>query len=283
MHRPTQLNLYLTNRARLQAPWSQRGAIDAFERDWIAQRMSELGELSPPGSLAELKAAMKAQIEAEQQAPHDSETYVANHMPLGEFRTLVQEFAVDGLTEAQVFYYVLPRLPLEAQMPLLRIMIDEFGSGNIKRAHTTLYIKLLHELGMPTALAHYQECIGPSSFEFVNLFFWLALRADDASYFAGALTHLETVIPSFFECYAVACQRLNIQAHAYYTEHQHIDGFHAIEGQRLLTAMNATGVLDPAKAYCGALLASHITDRAFREAVAKARHATEQHACTTGG
>lgn len=283
MHRPTQRNLYLTNRARLQAPWSQGGAIDAFERDWIAQRMGELDEFSPPGSLAELKAALKAQVEAEQQAPHDSVAYVANRMPLGEFRTLVQEFAVDGLTEAQVFYYVLPRLPLEAQMPLLRIMIDEFGSGNIKRAHTTLYINLLRELRMPTALAHYLECIGPESFEFVNLFFWLGLRADDASYFAGALTYLETVIPSFFECYAVACHRLNIQAHAYYTEHQHIDGFHAIEGQRLLAAMNATGLLDPAKAYRGALLASHITDRAFQAAVGKARHPAEQRACTAGG
>ncbi|HGE6810404.1 iron-containing redox enzyme family protein [Pseudomonas aeruginosa] len=271
MPQPTQQNLYLSNRARLQSPWLQDSAIDAFERDWISQRLGELGESPLPDSLVSLKAALKARIDAEQQAPDDNAAYVAERMTRDEFRTLVQEFAVDGLTEAQVFYYALPRLPLEAQMPLLRIMIDEFGSGNIQRAHTTLYIRLLDELGMPTALEHYLARINPASFEFVNLFFWLTLRADDVSYFAGALTYLETVIPSFFECYASACRRVGIQAHSYYTEHQHIDGFHAIEGQRLLAAMHATGVLDPAKAYRGALLASHITDRAFRDAVAKVR------------
>ncbi|EPX9597155.1 iron-containing redox enzyme family protein [Pseudomonas aeruginosa] len=269
MQTPTQQALYLSNRTRLQSPWSQNISIDAFEQEWIAQQLAELDKLPLPGSLAALKSALKAQIDAEHQAPHESVSYVAECMTLDEFRTLVQEFAVDGLTEAQVFYFVLPRLPLEAQMPLLRIMIDEFGSGNIKRAHTTLYIELLNELGMPTSLGHYLDRVNPASFEFVNLFFWLTLRADDASYFAGALTYLETVIPAFFECYASACRRLNIQAHAYYTEHQHIDGFHAIEGQRLLAAMNATGVLDAAKACLGARLASAVTDRAFRDAVAK--------------
>ncbi|MEL4887310.1 iron-containing redox enzyme family protein [Pectobacterium betavasculorum] len=272
MQQPTQQNLYLSNRVRLQSPWSQDSTIDAFEQAWISQRLDELGEPALPDSLAGLRTALNARIDAEQQAPDDSVAYVEEDMTRDEFRILVQEFAVDGLTEAQVFYYALPRLPLEAQMPLLRIMIDEFGSGNIKRAHTTLYIRLLDELDMPTALEHYLPHINPASFEFVNLFFWLTLRADDVSYFAGALTYLETVIPSFFECYAAACQRLGIQAHAYYTEHQHIDGFHAVEGQRLLAAMHATDTLDPAKAYRGALLASHITNRAFRDAVAKARH-----------
>ena len=282
MQAATQRSLYQSNRARLQSPWSHDSGIDAFERDWIAQRMSELGPAPLPRSLAELKSALEVQIKSEHDAPHESVSYVAEHMMHDEFRILVQEFAVDGLTEAQVFYYALPRLSLEAQMPLLRIMIDEFGSGNIKRAHTTLYIDLLSELDMPSSLEYYLERISPTSFEFVNLFFWLTLRADDVSYFAGALTYLETVIPSFFECYALACRRLKIQSHAYYTEHQHIDGFHAIDGQRLLAAMNVTGTLDPGKACQGALLASAITDRAFRDAVSKARDTAGASAPLTG-
>ena len=70
-------------------------------------------------------------------------------------------------------------------------MIDEFGSGNLKRAHTTLYIELLRELGMPTEVAHYLDRIEPACFAFVNLFFWLCLRADDPSYFAGTGDRLE--------------------------------------------------------------------------------------------
>lgn len=267
----TQRDLYLANRTGLQAPKANSSAIDDFERGWIEQRLGEMGETSHPGSLKELKAALKDRISGEQATPGRSAVYVAERMQLEEFRILVQEFAVDGLTEAQVFYYALPRLPLEAQMPLLRIMIDEFGSGNIKRAHTTLYVELLRELTMPTELEFYLDQTGPASLEFVNLFFWLTLRADDISYFAGALTYLETTIPVFFGCYAQACSRLGVQAHAYYTEHQHIDGFHAIEGQRLLAAMDVCDVLNADKAFRGALLASHITDKAFEDAVAKAR------------
>jgi hypothetical protein len=210
-------------------------------------------------------------IAAEQSEPAQAATYVGEHMPLEEFRILVQEFALDGLTEAQVFYYILPRLSLAAQMPMLRIMIDEFGCGNLKRAHTSLYIQLLRELAMPTELGFYIDRTGPASLAFVNLFFWLTLRAEDPSYFAGGITYLETSIPTFFMCYVQACERLGIQAHHYYSEHRHIDAFHAMEGQRLLRVMQATGELSPHKAWIGMQLTSQITGIAFTEAVQAAR------------
>lgn len=266
-----QQQLYRFNRARLQDPEADSAAVLQFERRWIADHLAAIPSHDVPQDLAELRQQLARMIEDEQRETPDSARYVAEHMSIGEFRILVQEFAVDGLTEAQVFYYVLPRLTLEAQMPMLRIMIDEFGSGNLKRAHTSLYVNLLRELGMPTEVGFYCERIEPACFAFVNLFFWLCLRADDPSYFAGAITYLETTIPVFFECYVQACRRLGVEAHAYYSEHQHIDAFHAIEGQNLLRAMQATRSLEPGKAWMGARLASAITGEAFEAAVAKAR------------
>lgn len=268
---PDQKQLYQFNRARLQDPEADSPAALQFERQWIAGRLAAMSSHGLPQDLAELRQQLAQMIEGEQRELPDSARYVAEQMSLDEFRILVQEFSVDGLTEAQVFYYVLPRLTLEAQMPMLRIMIDEFGSGNLKRAHTSLYVNLLRELDMPTDVGFYCERIEPACFAFVNLFFWLCIRADDPSYFAGAITYLETSIPVFFECYVQACKRLGIQAHAYYSEHQHIDAFHAIEGQNLLRAMQATRSLDPVKAWRGAQLASTITGEAFEAAVAKAR------------
>lgn len=265
--------LYLFNRARLRDPDAASPALLAFERRWIAYELAALAARPVPRDLAELRAQLAQLIADEQREVPDSARYVAETMPLDEFRILVQEFAIDGLTEAQVFYYVLPRLTLEAQMPMLRIMIDEFGSGNLKRAHTTLYIELLRELGMATDVAHYVDRIEPACFAFVNLFFWLCLRADDPSYFAGAITYLETSIPVFFDCYVQACRRLAIASHAYYSEHQHIDAFHAIEGHHLLRAMQTTQTLDVGKAWAGMQLASAITGAAFEAAVAKARAA----------
>jgi len=254
---PEQKRLYLYNRAQLGEPGGGDPALLAFERQWIAGQLAEIPPADCPGDLASLQQSLARLIEEEQRELPASARYVGERMSLEEFRILVQEFAVDGLTEAQVFYYILPRLTLEAQMPMLRIMIDESGSRR--------------ELQMPTALAFYSERLEPESFAFVNLFFWLTLRADDPSYFAGAITYLETAIPAFFECYVQACQRLGIEAHAYYSEHQHIDAFHALEGQRLLRAMQATASLCPRKAWLGARLASAITAAAFEGAVGKAR------------
>lgn len=273
---PEQKQLYLYNRAQLRKPGGGDPALLAFERQWIAGQLAEIPPADCPADLAGLQQSLARLIAEEQRELPESARYVGERMTLEEFRILVQEFAVDGLTEAQVFYYILPRLSLEAQMPMLRIMIDEFGSGNLKRAHTSLYLELLRELEMPTELAFYSERLEPESFAFVNLFFWLTLRADDPSYFAGAITYLETAIPVFFECYVQACQRLGIEAHAYYSEHQHIDAFHAIEGQRLLRAMQATDSLCPRKAWLGAKLASAITAAAFEGAVGKARRFPRQ-------
>lgn len=266
-----QRQLYLFNRARLRDPEASAPELLELERRWIASHIAEIGPHGAARDLTEVRARLARMIEDEQREVPDSARYVAERMTLDEFRILVQEFAVDGLTEAQVFYYALPRLPLEAQMPMLRIMIDEFGSGNLRRAHTSLYVNLLHELGMPTDPTFYFDRIEPECLAFVNLFFWLSIRADDPSYFAGAITYLETTVPVFFECYVQACDRLGIQAHAYYSEHRHIDAFHAVEGQNLLRAMQATRSLDPSKAWQGARLASIIIGNAFEAAVAKAR------------
>ncbi|EKG30998.1 hypothetical protein ALP32_00674 [Pseudomonas avellanae] len=100
---------------------------------------------------------------------------------------------------------------------------------------------------------------------------WLAMRADDPSWFAGVITYFETVVPFFFECYTQLCERLQIQAHTYYSEHVHIDVFHAIEGQRLLKAMDVSGDLDPVKAWRGICMGREITNSAFDMAVDKAR------------
>jgi hypothetical protein len=266
-----QRDLYRYNRTRLHDSTGHDPAMLAWERrwidDWLARRRSD----PLPCRLEDLQRQLSRLLDSERETENPCADYVATQMNRNEFRLLVQEFAVDGLTEAQPFYYVMPRLPLAAQMPMLRILIDEFGGGNPRRAHTQLYMALLQELDLPTELGFYIPRVAPECLGFVNLFYWLALRADDPSCFAGAITYLESAIPAFFQCYVDACRRLDIAAHAYYSEHQHIDAFHAVEGQRLLQALEREGQLSATKAWLGARLASDITAAAFEAAVNRAR------------
>ncbi len=243
-----------------------------FEAQWIGSALSSLPSTTEVNDYNSLIKGIHEFIADESSEEPESSRFVAEECSLDQFRTLIQEFAVDGLTEAQIFYPIMPRLPLESQLPMLRILIDEFGSANPAKTHTMLYRKLLDELGMSTELAFYFDRIESSSYAFVNMFYWLTLRADDASYFAGALTYLESIIPAVFPCYTQACERLGIKHHHYYSEHCHIDSFHAKECFRLLKAMNQTQVLDIDKAWSGVRLASLVTNQAFEQAVLKAQH-----------
>jgi hypothetical protein len=266
-----QKDLFLANRSCIKQLKPLPSHILAFERDWIDSTISKTRTANPPTDLAALRKQLAELVDLERSVMPPSAAYVGDHMTREEFKILVQEFALDGLTEAQVFYHLMPRLSLAAQMPMLRMMIDEFGSGTLKRSHTTLYIDLLNELEMPTDLAFYIDINASAGFSFPNMFCWLTMRADDPSYFAGVITYFETVVPFFFECYTSICSRLQIKAHTYYSEHVHIDVFHAIEGQRLLKAMDAAGDLNPVKAWEGICMGREITNAAFDAAVEKAR------------
>lgn len=267
----SQKALFRANRALIERMVPLPADLMQFERTWIDNAIRESQTPEQPASFAELRKMLAALVEQDKADEPPTARYVAQDMDLDEFKILVQEFALDGLTEAQVFYHLMPRLSLEAQMPMLRMMIDEFGSGNIKRSHTTLYKVLLDELGMPTDLESNIKANGEAGCSFPNMFCWLTMRADDPSYFAGVITYFETVVPFFFGCYTALCERLSIKAHTYYTEHVHIDAFHALEGQRLLKAMDNDRALDYVKAWQGICMGRLITNTAFDEAVYKAQ------------
>lgn len=263
--------LFCANRALIDHLQPIEPALLAFEQQWVNTLVARTRTPEQPATLAQWRRMFDALIAEDTVHEPASAAYVAQSMTREEFKHLVQTFALDGLTEAQVFYHLMPRLSLEAQMPMVRMLLDEFGCGNLKRSHTTLYKALLSELGMPTDLQSHIEVTSEAGCAFANLFCWLAMRADDPSWFAGMITYFETVVPTAFGCYTALCQRLGIQAHAYYSEHVHIDVFHALEGQRLLKAMDNDGGLDCSKAWQGACLGRAVIDEAFEQGVRDAR------------
>ena len=263
--------LYQFNHARMREATADSTVLLGFERRWIAYHLNAISPHDSPDDLLAWRHRLAEMIDGEQRDAASSARYVAEHMSLDELRIVVQEFAVDALTAGQAYCYVLPRLTLEAQMPMLRIMLDALGAGNLKRAHGTLYADLLRELDMPTELASYCERVEPACFAWVNLLFWLSLRADDPSYFAGAIAYLEARRPALAGDCMRACKRLGIRAHDYYRELHRGDALHALESQHLLRAMHAADSLDLRKAWQGARLASCLTRAAFEAAVAKAR------------
>ncbi len=243
----------------------------AYESRWVEQLTAALPPVPPLRTFKDFRAALAALIEGDAAAWSPSEQFLAREASRAQFRVIVDQFAVDGLTEAQAFLAILPRLPLRAQAAVQRILIDEFGCGNVEMMHTQLYRNLLTELGSPIELEHFVDTALDPVFEFVNIFHWMTKRARQVDYFLGALAWFEGVVPTLFAPYVAACERLGIQAHPYYSEHVHIDVFHARSALLAITETARVMPFDYQKAWTGVCLAHATAGRAFEAAVALAR------------
>ncbi|BAZ10871.1 hypothetical protein NIES4071_26950 [Calothrix sp. NIES-4071] len=263
-------DLFLYNRSILDAISYKR--MLELEAAWISELFESINSKSKTiKSRTEFQKAFDSFIAEERNAPSDDADYISNQMTLDEFRIILQEFAVDGLTEAQSFFPIIPRLPITAQMPVLRVLIDEFGCGNLQQAHSKLYQELLIEVGMSTDIQSYLDILNPESYAFLNIFFWLTKRAPNVEYFLGALAYLEDMFPFAIKCFVDACQRLSIVNSKYYTEHIHIDQFHAKDALRALWEVESAVAIDYTKAWEGVQIASLITAQAIEAALKKAK------------
>lgn len=190
-------------------------------------------------------------------------------MPLEQFRLFAQEYAPDGLTEANAMFAAVPRIHGAAKFPVMRILSDEFGKGQESRSHAVLYRNLLAELKLPAEVQKYSEQVSEESYAFVNVYHWMTKRADKIDYYLGALAFSESVVPWSFKCLVDACERLGIKKKEYFTEHVHVDPYHTKEAFSALEILAGEGKLDLRAALIGAHLAKLISEQAFENAVKK--------------
>ncbi|WP_309485318.1 iron-containing redox enzyme family protein [Streptomyces sp. WELS2] len=264
--------LFRLNRTPLDSRLLAR--IEEIERDWIIPLVRSLESATEPVADRAGWQRLLAGLLAGERAGNPAGEYLAEQASREEFALVVREFALDGLTEAQNFFPAVPRLPIKAQMAVMRVLIDEFGCGNLQQAHSQLYRLLLAELGLPQEPEHFLDTTGDETFQFLNVFYWLTQRAPHTEYFLGALAYLEASIPDAFTHQARACERLGIRYGRYYTEHLHIDTFHMREMQLAIKEYEAAYGLEPTRLWTGARLLSRLIGGAFDAAVARARESS---------
>ena len=246
--------------------------IEAIEAAWLEPILAEEEALAPQLSSApDIADLIEESIADGDSDGGSSADFLANDATREQFRAVVADYAVDGLTEAQNFFAAVPRLPIRAQMAVMRVLIDEFGCGNLKRAHSELYMDLLRELDLPTDLASHLPDVSAETLAFVNCFYWLAIRAPEVEYFLGALAYLEAYIPTGFSCFDAACRRLGIKHGLYYSEHIHIDDFHKQELQIAIREYDMAQGCDYAKLWVGMALLRRLLGESFEAATDRAR------------
>ncbi|MET9439393.1 iron-containing redox enzyme family protein [Streptomyces sp. NPDC006610] len=240
-----------------------------IEEQWILPLArgfeTEAPEFSSTGDLLQ---ALKEFLAAEEAEVSANETFLADEATLEQFKVVVREFALDGLTESESLLPVVPRLPYRSGMAVFRVLIDELGCGNDDKSHSQLYRNLLEELGMSTDVEDYLDVTGPESYAYVNMFHWLASRAPSPQYFLGAYGYFEASVLYGFQSFARAARRLGIKQDAYYTEHLYIDSYHS---NHMRTAIRSLDDPDLPKIWAGVRLASLIVGSATEAAIDRAR------------
>ncbi|GAA0459140.1 iron-containing redox enzyme family protein [Streptomyces stramineus] len=245
--------------------------LHELEDRLIASRAREIEAEAPAmADRAALGRHMKELLEAEKSDPPEFERVMAEDLDRAQFTEVVAQFAVDGLTESESFLPIVWRLPRKAKMAVFRVLVDEFGCGNIDQAHFNIYRDLMTELGMSLDVADYLDRTNEETYAYVNTFFWAAARAPRPEYFLGALCYLESSILYAFQCFAGAARRLELAGARYYTEHLHIDHFHAKELQVAIREFDSEADLHPVKVWTGFKLASEVIGGATEAAVASA-------------
>ena len=268
--RDTMQRLFVLNRS---VPSAERyGEIQAIEARWLAPIVAEKSATAPRlESARDFAALMEASIDEDEAAGREAASFIANDATREQLGAIVAEYAIDGLTEAQNFFPAIPRLPIRAQMAVMRVLIDEFGCGNLRRAHSELYVDLLRELDLPLDLSTHLRSVSGETLAFVNSFFWLASRAPDVEYFLGALAYLEAYIPTGFACFDAACRRIGIEHGLYYSEHMHIDDFHKQELQVAIHEVDRATGCDFSKLWVGMALLRRVLGDSFLAAVDRAQ------------
>lgn len=265
-----QRRLFRLNRSLPDA--DQYSWMRATEDAWVGQLAREhVAEAPRFGSVAELFTALGELHAAEEADVPESQDYLALSASMDEFKKVVEQFAVDGLIESQGLLAVVPRLPYRSGMAVFRVLIDEFGCGNEEQAHSQLYRDLLTELGMSVELENYIDTTVAECLCYVNLFHWLAARAETPEYFLGAYAYFETSVLYAFKSYAQAAKRLGIKQHGYFTEHLYVDQYHSRQMRAAIRAYDQESGADLAKMWAGATLTSAVVAEANEAAIALAR------------
>jgi len=246
--------------------------LDVEERSVVLLARDAEEQAPAFGSRAELLDTLQHLLRSEEKSgPSDAERFIAEEATLAQFRSVVADFAVDGLVESQSHLGIISRLPARARTAVPRVLIDEFDCGNDDQEHAQLYTKLVDSLGLPTDLGYYVGVAPEECFAYVNLFHWFAERAPVPEYFLGGYAYFESAVLYGFRCYADACERLGIEAGEYYSEHLYIDTFHSKQMQASLRALEQERPLDLRKVWAGVTLTSATIAAATDASVARAR------------
>lgn len=191
----------------------------SFYLQWVRNRIEEVWqkwELSQI-DLAELqqtnvKQGLIERNEADLNPPlSESKAYLRQQISPKGYRHLLMIASVDGLVEASRLSRILGGASNEIQATLIRVLLEEYGNGRLKRKHSTFFAQMMAELELNTEPETYFNFLPWEVLACINHNFLLTECKRHFLRYNGGLTYFEIAGPSIYQDYMIAAQRLQLK------------------------------------------------------------------------
>ena len=141
---------------------------------------------------------------------NENSRYIREEMSAAGYRHLLAIASFDGLVEASRLSRILGGAANEVQCTLVRVLLEEYGSGKLTRKHSTFFAKMLAELGLNTKPEGYFDIVPWEVLASINHNFLLTECKRYFLRYNGGLAYFEVVGPSIYKNYLAAAQRLGL-------------------------------------------------------------------------
>ncbi|GFE67728.1 iron-containing redox enzyme family protein [Chroococcus sp. FPU101] len=177
----------------------------------------------------DVKQALIERGDADLEPPlSESKRYIREEMSLAGYRHLIAIASLDGLVESSRLCHILGGASNEVQATLIRVLLEEYGSGRLSRKHSTFFAQMMQELGLNPEPETYFDLVPWEVLASINHNFLLTQRKRHFLRYNGGFTYFEIYGPSIYKDYMAAAQRLNLsdQAMGYWELHIREDERH---------------------------------------------------------
>ena len=141
---------------------------------------------------------------------NENSRYIREEMSAAGYRHLLAIASFDGLVEASRLSRILGGAANEVQCTLVRVLLEEYGSGKLTRKHSTFFAKMLAELGLNTKPEGYFDIVPWEVLASINHNFLLTECKRYFLRYNGGLAYFEVVGPAIYKNYLAAAQRLGL-------------------------------------------------------------------------
>jgi hypothetical protein len=166
--------------------------------------------------------------------------YLEREATLEQFREFVIHRSIYHLREADPHTWVIPRLWGGPKAALIEIQADEYGGGDLRGMHSTLFSGLMSSLDLDPTYGAYVDAVPGTTLATLNLMsvFALQRRRRGAAMGHLALLEMDSSLPN--RRYADGLRRLGFGAETtlFFDEHVEADSVHeAIAGHDLAAGL----------------------------------------------